>query len=55
MDAVLYSILRDVSRVPEVYAAQQRLAPLGVRTLGAVAIGMASELSHRAYQYAASK
>ena len=52
VDGVLYSILRDVSRVPEVYAAQQRLAPLGVRTLGAVAIGMASDLSKRAYQYA---
>lgn len=55
VDGILYSILRDVSRVPEVYAAQQRLAPLGVRTLGAVAIGMASDLSKRAYQYATSK
>jgi capsular exopolysaccharide synthesis family protein len=54
VDGVLFSILRDVSRVPEVFAAQQRLAPLGVRTLGAVAIGMTSELSKRAYQYAAS-
>jgi capsular exopolysaccharide synthesis family protein len=54
VDGVLFSVLRDVSRVPEVYAAQQRLAPLGVRTLGAVAIGMASDLSQRAYQYAAS-
>jgi capsular exopolysaccharide synthesis family protein len=54
VDGVLFSILRDVSRVPEVYSAQQRLAPLGVRTLGAVAIGMASDLNPRAYQYAAS-
>jgi polysaccharide biosynthesis transport protein len=54
VDGVLYSIMRDVSRVPEVFAAQQRLAPLGVRTLGAVAIGMTSDLSKRAYQYAAS-
>ncbi len=53
-DGVLFSILRDVSRVPEVYAAQQRLSPLGVRMLGAVVIGMTSELSKRAYQYAAS-
>jgi capsular exopolysaccharide synthesis family protein len=53
VDGVLYTVLRDVSRAPEVFAAQQRLAPLGVRTLGAVAIGMASELSKRAYQYGA--
>ena len=38
-DAVLLSVLRDVSRVPAVYAAQQRLAALGVRPLGAVVIG----------------
>lgn len=54
MDGVLFSILRDVSRAPEVYAAQQRLAPLGIRTLGAVVIGMSNDLSSRAHQYAAS-
>jgi polysaccharide biosynthesis transport protein len=53
-DGVLFSILRDVSRAPEVYAAQQRLAPLGIRTLGAVVIGMSNDLSSRAQQYAAS-
>ena len=53
VDGVLFSILRDVSRAPEVHAAQQRLAPLGIRTLGAVVIGMSSDLSSRAYQYAA--
>ena len=33
VDAV-YSILRDVSRMPAVNAAQQRLSALGIRTLG---------------------
>ncbi|MGF1580832.1 MAG: polysaccharide biosynthesis tyrosine autokinase [Gemmataceae bacterium] len=39
VDAVVFSILRDVSRAPSVYAAQQRLAQLGVRILGGVVIG----------------
>jgi capsular exopolysaccharide synthesis family protein len=38
-DAVLFSVLRDVSRMPAVYAAHQRLAALGIRMLGAVVIG----------------
>jgi capsular exopolysaccharide synthesis family protein len=38
-DAVLFSILRDVSRMPAVYAAHQRLSALGIRMLGAVVIG----------------
>ena len=54
VDGVLFSILRDVSRAPEVYAAHQRLAPLGSRTLGAVVIGMESDLNSRASRYAAS-
>jgi len=38
-DAALFTILRDVSRVPAVHAAQQRLTTLGIRMLGAVVIG----------------
>ncbi len=38
-DAVLLSVLRNVSRLPAVYAAQQRLGALGIRVLGAVVIG----------------
>jgi len=38
-DAVLFSIMRDVSRMPAVYAAHHRLATLGIRMLGAVVIG----------------
>ena len=38
-DAVLFSVLRDVSKLPLVYEAQQRLAALGIRMLGAVVSG----------------
>jgi capsular exopolysaccharide synthesis family protein len=38
-DAVLLSVLRNVSRLPAVHAAQQRLTSLGIRVLGAVVIG----------------
>jgi capsular exopolysaccharide synthesis family protein len=38
-DAALFTILRDVSRVPAVHSAQQRLTTLGIRMLGAVVIG----------------
>ena len=43
-DAVLLSVLRNVSRLPAVYAAQQRLAALGIRVLGAVVIGEGMEV-----------
>lgn len=36
VDAVLLSVLSDVSQMPRVYAAQQQLANLGIRVLGAV-------------------
>jgi capsular exopolysaccharide synthesis family protein len=39
-DAVLLSLLRDVSQGPRVYAAQQRLSTMGIRILGAVVHGM---------------
>src|SRR5262249_12567800 len=40
VDAVLCSILRDVSRVPKVSAASERLMTLGIRILGAVVTGV---------------
>jgi capsular exopolysaccharide synthesis family protein len=40
VDGVLFSLLRDVSRAPAVYAAQERIAMLGVRVLGAVVNGV---------------
>ena len=40
-DGVLLSILCDVSRLPTVHLAYERMAMLGVRTLGAVVGGAA--------------
>ena len=34
VDAALLSVLRGVSQLPAIYAAQQRLSVLGVRVLG---------------------
>lgn len=45
VDAVLFSLLRDVSRGPAVFAAQERIAMLGVRVLGAVVNGIRGEHS----------
>ena len=42
VDAVLFSILQEVSHAPSVYAAYQRLESLGARILGAVVNGVAS-------------
>jgi capsular exopolysaccharide synthesis family protein len=53
VDAVIFSVLRDVSRLPAVHAAHQRLSALGVRTLGAVVIGAGNDVSALAYQYPA--
>jgi capsular exopolysaccharide synthesis family protein len=55
VDGVIFSILRDVSRAPEVFAAHQKLTALGVRILGAVMLGARPALSNRGYQYAAGK
>ena len=51
-DGVLFAILRDVSRAPAIYAAQQKLAPLGVAMLGAVVLGTAPEFGDKNYRYA---
>lgn len=50
-DAAVFSLLRDVSRLPNVYVASQRLTSLGIRTLGAVVNGVAGELSLSSYKY----
>jgi capsular exopolysaccharide synthesis family protein len=52
VDAVLLSVLRDVSRIPMVYAAYQRLAVLGIRMLGAVVNGAREEVEGYGYSYA---
>ena len=51
VDAVILSVLRDVSRLPAVHAAHQRFNSLGVRTLGAVVIGAPSDVPAMPYQY----
>jgi capsular exopolysaccharide synthesis family protein len=44
VDGVIFSILRDVSRMPKVYAAYQKLATLDAPMLGAVVNGTQEEL-----------
>jgi capsular exopolysaccharide synthesis family protein len=51
VDAVVFSILRDVSRLPKVYAAYERLAMLGVRMLGVVVAGTRCENYASSYAY----
>jgi capsular exopolysaccharide synthesis family protein len=53
VDAVIFSVLRDVSRVGSVNAAQQKMAALGIRTLGAVVIGAEGDPGSVAYKYVA--
>ena len=50
-DAVIVSLLRNVSQAPRVYAACQRLATLGIRVFGAVVNGMPSEGYENGYHY----
>ena len=52
VDVVVFSLLRDVSRVPNVYAAYQRLATLGIRILGAVVNGVEAGSYGYSSQYA---
>ena len=42
-DGVLLSVMKDVSRTPAIYQAQQRLAALQIRILGTVIIGEKAE------------
>jgi capsular exopolysaccharide synthesis family protein len=51
VDAVVFSLLREVSRIPRVDAARQRLAALGVPTLGAVVSGVHDEAGAQPYPY----
>jgi len=47
VDAVLFSVLRDVSQLPKVYMAYERLSTLGMRMLGAVVAG--ARMEHHVY------
>ncbi len=52
-DAVILSLLRDVSQVPTVQAACRRLSTLGIRVVGAVVNGLRQESFYaRGYPYA---
>jgi capsular exopolysaccharide synthesis family protein len=51
VDAVIFSLLREVSRLPKVYAACQRLVVLGIRMLGAVVNGTRDDLAVGDYHY----
>ena len=51
VDGVIFSILRDVSRLPSVYVASQRLTAVGARTLGAVVNGVSEGLYVSSYPY----
>ena len=54
VDSVIFSILREVSQIPPVYAACERLSSLGVRIFGAVVSGIAqSSYVYRSYPYPA--
>ena len=51
VDAVVFSILQDVSHLPKVHAAHQRLQMLGIRMLGAVVSGTHVDSYGPDYQY----
>jgi capsular exopolysaccharide synthesis family protein len=51
VDGVIFSVLRDVSRLPAVHLAQQRLQSLGVHTLGAVVIGASDDVQNLGFTY----
>ena len=55
VDGVLFAVLKDISRAPAIYAAQQKLAPLEVRTLGAVVLGIDASGSDNTYGFALSQ
>lgn len=51
VDAVIFSLLREISRLPRIYEAYQRLAMLGVRILGAVVNGVQQDKYGAGYGY----
>jgi len=48
-DAAILAVLRDVSRLPTVYAAYQRLTSVGVHILGAVVNGANDDIYYSSY------
>jgi len=52
VDAVIFSVLCEVSCLPSVYTATQRMAALGIRNLGAIVNGVQGEPYVSSYAYA---
>src|SRR5262249_39628454 len=53
VDAVILSLMRDVSQAPRVHAAGQRLTSLGIHVIGAVVSGMPEDVYENTYLYPA--
>src|SRR5262249_18735402 len=51
VDGVVFSILREISRLPRVHAAYQRLTMLGISILGAVVTGTQEQAYGSDYHY----
>ena len=51
VDAVLLSVLQDVSQMPHVHAAYQKITALGIRILGAVVNGTTDQVYGNKYAY----
>jgi succinoglycan biosynthesis transport protein ExoP len=51
VDGVIFSVLHEVSRLPDLYAAYQRLSVLGTRILGVAVSGTREAVAHYGYQY----
>ena len=49
VDSVVFSIMRDVSRAPQIQEARRRLDNVGARTMGAVVLGVQNEFGAGAY------
>jgi Mrp family chromosome partitioning ATPase len=56
VDGVIMSVMRDVTRIPMMMAAHERLGVLNIRVLGTVVSGMAGDGygPHYSYHYAAA-
>jgi capsular exopolysaccharide synthesis family protein len=55
VDAALFSILRNVSRLPRVYAASQRLTQLRVQVLGAVVLNAQADVDNYGFHKVAAQ
>ena len=54
VDGTIFSILSDVSRIPKVHAAHERLKLVGIRNLGTVMTGVHNDVYASAYYYSSS-